>query len=87
MIGLGSQLHTAADFNRRAAIALRGVTFKGDSWQINFAKAAIASIDAVRELDRDQQQKLYNLVHRYRRHITDHLVTEFAAARATGADA
>lgn len=87
MIGLGTEIRDVAEFNRRAAVALRGVSFAPDSWQLNFAKAAIASITAGRELDPRQQQHLYNLVHRYRRHIHDRLVTEFAATRAKGHDA
>lgn len=87
MIGLGMRIETVAEFNRRAACALKGVTFKPDSWQIGFAKAAIASIDAGRELDAKQQQHLYNLVHRYSRQITDRLITDYAAQRAKGHDA
>ena len=85
-IGFGSELQTVAEFNRRAAIALRAVSFKPESQQLKFAKTAIAAVDAGVDLDKHQQQKLFNLVHRYRRHITDHLVTEFAAMRAKGAD-
>lgn len=87
MIGLGTGISTAAEFNRRAAIALRGVTFAPDSRQLAFARAVIASVAAGRALDAKQQQQLYNLAHRYRRHINDHLVTEFAALRAKGHDA
>lgn len=86
MIGLGTGIREVSEFNRRAVCALNAVTFKPDSHQLAFARAAIASINAGRELDGKQQQALYNLVHRYRRHITDTLVTEFAAMRAKGAD-
>lgn len=86
MIGLGMRIESIAEFNRRAAIALNGVTFKADSQQLRFVKTAIAAINTGFELDTKQQQALYNLVHRYRRHITDRMVTEFAAMRAKGAD-
>lgn len=87
MIGLGTGLKNVAEFNSRAAIALGAVSFKGGSRELSFAQAAIASIREGRELTREQQQKLFNLVHRYRRYIFDQLVTEFAAFRAKGHDA
>lgn len=86
MIGLGTELRTAGDFNRRAARALSGVSFRPGSRQLALAQASIAAINAGVELDPKQQQKLYNLVHHYRRHISDHLVKEFAAMRAKEAD-
>lgn len=87
MIGMGMQIRDVSEFNRRAACALRGVSFKPDSQQLGLAKACIASIDAGRELDAKQQQKLFNLIHRYQRQVTDRLVTEFAALKAKGHDA
>lgn len=86
MIGLGTSITDVAEFNRRAACALKGVTFLPGSWDKRFARDMREAIEAGRDLTDKQQQALYNVVHRYRRQIIDRLVTEYAAMRAKGAD-
>lgn len=72
------------EFNRRAAIALKGVNF-GES-PSRFAVDMIRIIHSGRPLTKDQQQGVYNTVHRYHRQITDRLATEYAALRAKESD-
>lgn len=85
MIGLGTSIADVAEFNRRAAVAFNGVTFAtygsatGVVTEFKRQQAAGAVSDKM-------QQAIYNLVHHYRRQITDRLVTEYAATRAKGAD-
>lgn len=84
MIGLGMRITDVAEFNRRAAIALRGVRFLPGGWDKRFA------VDMCQQLHRGaipsekQQRRLTELVHRYRRQISDDLVREFAAEQAGG---
>lgn len=86
MIGLGTDITEVAEFNRRAAKALRGVDFVPGSWSKRFATDMIAAIDAGRTLTEKQQQSLYNVVHKFRRQITDAVLKDFAASRAREAD-
>lgn len=85
MIGLGSGISNVEEFNRRADIALRGVTFgyvsSADRVVQEFKRQLAAG--AVSE---KMQQAIYNIVHRYRRQITDRLVTDYAAPRARGSE-
>lgn len=80
------RLETDDDFNRRAAIALRGVTMPPDSWSKRFAGDVAALISAGKKLTSHQQAALFKVVHQFRRQITDSLVLEYAAARAKQAD-
>lgn len=84
MIGLGSQIDDVAEFNRRAAIALRGVSVgqgHGERVVAEFQRQQAAG--AVSE---KMQQEVYNIVHRFRRQVSDQMVTTYAALRAKGAD-
>lgn len=85
-IGLGTAIDTSADFNRRAAVALKGVTFRPASWAKRFARDMTERIEKHWPLSEKQQQWLYNLVHQHRAQISDKLVLDYAASRAQGAD-
>lgn len=85
MIGAGTQINDVAEFNRRAAIALKGVDFGHynssqrvvDTFYAQHARGAVSE---------KMQLAIYNIVHRYKRQITDQLVKDYAAQRAKGAD-
>lgn len=86
MIGLGTRIDDVAEFNRRALIALNGVTFAQHSRTSDIVTTCRLTLDAGRPLSAKQQQALVNIVHRYRRQITDQLVKDYAAEKATGHD-
>lgn len=84
MIGLATTLDLA-EFNRRAAIALRGVTFAPHGNTLGVVDSYRRQLEAG-AVSEKMQQAIYNIVHRYRRQITDRAVLDYAAARAKGAD-
>lgn len=86
MIGLGTAIANSLEFNRRALIALKGVSFGYGSRAPDIVDSCQRIIDGNRDLSPRQQQALYNIVHRFRGQIHDKLVTEYAATRAKGAD-
>lgn len=69
------------EFNRRAAIALRGVSHSG-----TFIPSIVQQIDAGRTLSPKQQQALYNVIHSYRGQITDYQIRAIAELAAKGHD-
>lgn len=84
-IGLGTGITELEEFNRRAQIALRAVDFGS----FNQSRSVVQTFE--QQLGRGvvsdkMQQAIYNIVHRYRRQITDQLVLAYAAERAKGAD-
>lgn len=86
MIGLGTSIAGCDEFNRRAVAALRGVTFVPQSWSKRFSADMVELIGSGGSLTGKQQQAMYNLVHSYRRQITDAMLTEYAARFAKGSD-
>lgn len=86
VIGLGMQVSSVLEFNRRALCALKGIVFRNPI-DANIAADLVFLLENGHALWGEKQQKLINLVHRYRRHITDQLVLDYAALRAKGADA
>lgn len=86
MIGLGCSIDSVAEFNRRADKALNGIEFgcfnRSERVVAEFRRqlAACAVSEAM-------QQAIYNILHRYRRQVTDTLVRAYAAERAKGCDA
>lgn len=80
-IGLGMSIDTAEEFNRRAAMALRGIdhgeTFLGEM-QVLIQRGGT--------LTGPQQTAFVRGVHRYRRRITDQLVRDYAEKNAREAD-
>jgi hypothetical protein len=84
MIGLGTSITDVAEFNRRAAIALRGVTFgQGNGERV---VAEFQRQQAAGQVSEKMQQAIFNIIHRFRRQISDQMVTTYAALRAEGAD-
>lgn len=84
MIGLGTQIDDVGEFNRRAAIALRAVSFGQGS-----GESVVATFRVQVErggVSEKMQQAIYNIVHRYRKQITDQTVVTYAGLRAKGAD-
>lgn len=80
-------IKSVEEFNRRAITALRGVTMLPGTWDKRFAQDMTVKVDHGNGwLSEKQQQALYNVVHRYRRQITDVDVTEYALMHARGAD-
>lgn len=86
MIGLGPAIPNVAEFNRRATFALRGVDFGSLNQTERVAKEFQRQYDAG-AISEKMQQAIYNIVHRFRKQITDKAITEYAASRAKGADA
>lgn len=86
-VGLGTGITELEEFNRRALIALQGVSFGHSGRAEDIVAACRARWLHTQPLSEKQQQALYNIVHRYRGQITDRLVTEYAATHAKGADA
>lgn len=86
VIGLGMQVSSVLEFNRRALCALKGIVFRNPI-DANIAADLVFLLENGHALWDEKQQKLYNLIHRYRRQITDSLLTERAALKAKGADA
>jgi hypothetical protein len=86
MIGLGTRIEAVAEFNRRALIALNGVTFAQHSRTADIVTACRLRLNGGEPLTEKQQQALVNIVHRYRRQITDQLVKDYAAEKASGHD-
>ena len=82
MIGLGSGIADVAEFNRRAAIALRGVDVPDRStFDQGFVRSISQRIDRGLTLSNDQQLPLYRVIDRYRSQITDRALIDFAAER------
>lgn len=73
------------EFNRRAGIALRGVTFGYGSQAKDIVATFTRQLEAG-TVSEKMQQAIYNIVHRYRRQISDASVLDYASARARGAD-
>lgn len=76
---------SVSQFNQRAAAALKAVDFG----HFNSSERVVGGF--LYQLERNQvsekmQQAIYNIVHRYRRQITDQAVKDYAADRARGAD-
>ena len=86
VIGLGMQVNSVLEFNRRALCALKSVVFRNPI-DANIAADLVFLLENGHALWEAKQQKLYGLIHRYRKEITDTLVTEYAALKAKGADA
>lgn len=86
MIGLGASITDVAEFNRRASIALRGVTFAPHGNTLGVV-AEFQRQYAAGAVSEKMQQAAFNIVHRYRKQISDELVNTYAAARAKGHDA
>lgn len=86
MIGLGISIATVSEFNRRALIALKGVSYAMETAAPDIVASIRIRVNAGQELSPKQQQALYNIVHRYRRQITDKMVLDYAETRARGAD-
>lgn len=84
---IGPAIVNAAEFNRRALIALNGVSFGRGSRAAELVSSVRFRISQQQAITREQQQALYNICHRYRRQITDRSVQSYAAMRARGADA
>jgi hypothetical protein len=83
-IGLGMGI-TVDEFNRRALIALRGIEFGS----FNSAQRVMAEFQrqmAAGAVSDKMQQAVFNILHRFRRQVTDQAVKDFAANRAKGAD-
>ena len=78
-------IRDVGEFNRRAEAALKGVDFGAFS---NAARivAEFGRQIAAGNVSAKMQQAAYNIVHRYRRQISDQLVRDFAVMRAKGAD-
>ncbi len=69
------------EFNRRAAIALKGVSHNS-----TFITSIVSQIQSRRTLTPKQQQALYNVVHAYRSQITDYQIRGIASLAAKGHD-
>ena len=69
------------EFNRRAAVALRGVTHSS-----TFIPSIVQQIERGRALTPKQQQALYNVIHSYRAQITDYQIRAIAELAAKGHD-
>lgn len=69
------------EFNRRAAIALTGVSHTSA-----FITSIVSQIQARRMLSTKQQRALYNVIHSYRGQITDYQIREIASLAAKGHD-
>lgn len=74
---------TVEEFNRRALIALKGVSFGFGSHAESIVAAAEQQVSLGRVSPR-MQQALYNICNRFHRQITDRQVTDMAALRAKG---
>lgn len=85
MIGIGPAIPNVEEFNRRARIALNAATFSNytDSSRLGWMRTVM---NAGFPFSKDEQQEIFNLVHKYRRQITDQAVKDYAADRAKGAD-
>ena len=81
MIGMGMRIESIAEFNRRAAIALRGVEISEP-----FLVKMAAMLRLNQQLSAAQQSAFIKGVHRYRAKITDRMVTDYAARHAREAD-
>lgn len=86
MIGLGPAIPDVAEFNRRATFALRGVEF-GIANSTAKVAAEFQRQYSAGTISKEMQQAVFNIVHRFRKQITDKAITEYAASRAKGADA
>lgn len=84
-IGLGTSISELEEFNRRAVIALKGVDF-GSFNQTRSVFQTFERQIGIGIVSDKMQQAIYNIVHRYRRQITDQLVLAYAADRAKGSD-
>lgn len=87
MIGLGTGITSKAEFNKRAAKALKACKLTSP-----FITSMVTLIEAGESrpggwpLSEKQQQGLYNAVHGQRRNITDKPLLDYAADRARGHD-
>jgi hypothetical protein len=78
-IGLGIGIGSVDEFNRRAVIALRGVSHSSE-----FLTNICARINLRQSLSPDQQQGFINAVYRLSKKITDKLVQDYASSHAKG---
>lgn len=83
MIGHGTEITDVAEFNRRAEISLREISFplqsQGPGVVAEFRRQSLAG-----SVSPKMQQAIYNIVHRFRRQISDKLVVDYASERARG---
>lgn len=82
MICLGSGIQTVAEFNRRARIALHGVSTTSPF--LSNMKGLLARGGTPTPA---QQKALFSAIHSHRRQVTDAALLEYAAAKAKGHDA
>lgn len=78
-VGLGTGIETVQEFNRRALMALRAVDLEAGSWPVKLLATIRFAVGKNMELPPEEQQKLYELVDRYKRQIWDRLVIQYAA--------
>lgn len=85
MIGLGSNIQTVDEFNRRAEVSVREINFPPQSRDpgviAEFRRQSLAG-----NVSDKMQQAVFNIVHRYRKQISDKLVVDYASERAKGSD-
>lgn len=82
MTGLASSIGSVAEFNRRAARALKAVD--GGDYE-GWVHAMVRELDRGGDLDAKRQQQVYRTVLRYRREVSDRLVIEYAELNVRGA--
>jgi hypothetical protein len=83
MIGLGIGISNAAEFNRRAFIALRNVTIVNRKRHQQLEAIKAKAIEG-RMIDDEDQKFVYQVVHDYRSQINDKLVIDFAVGKVQG---
>lgn len=85
MIGMGPAIPDIAEFNRRTSFAIRAVDFG----RFNQTAKVVAEFQrqyTAGVVSYQMQKAIIDIVHRFRKQITDKAVTDFAAVRSKGAD-
>lgn len=77
-IGEGMRLDSISEFNRRAAIAIRGSEASGR------AQVLARKVQFGGTLSADEQQAFLSDVHRWRHELTDAMVIEYAGLNMKG---
>lgn len=85
-IGFATQIEDVSEFNRRALIALNGVSFDSNITASDIVRSCRLLHGNRKPLSEAQQRTLISIVHSYRSQISDRLVTEYAARKYRGHD-